>query len=102
VEMISKLEYYKFTLQREKEITKSLIDVDDNVKPEDEDALEISWSRQTDLEMLALLEMTQDFRVPRMIKLQAVMFILEYIADPDQDLRDAIADFVGMYFEVEK
>jgi len=100
--MISKLEYYKFTLQREKEITKSLVDVDDNVKLEDEDALEISWSRQTDLEMLALLEMTQDFRVPRMIKLQAVMFILEYIADSEQDLRDAIADFVGVYFEVVK
>jgi len=100
--MISRLEYYKFALQCEKVVAKSLIGADDNVKSEDESALELSWCKQTDLEMLALLEMTQDFRVPRMIKLQAVMFILEYIADPNQDLRDAIADFVGMYFEVGK
>jgi len=103
--MISKMEYFKFALQREKEVTKSILDAEDNgvsIKPEDEDTLDISWTKQTDLEMLALLEMTQDLHVPRMIKLQAVMFILEYIADPNQDLRDAIDDFVVMYFEVVK
>ena len=90
--MISKMEYYKHSLQVIKDKVNVLIEPNRDIKAENEDAVEILWSQQTDLEMLSLLEIALD-------DLEAQHLVIQYIWVNNQDVSDYISNFVERYFE---
>lgn len=90
--MISKLEYYKFSLDVNRDAQRKLIQPDENVRAANEDALAILYSQQDDLYLLACTEMAVQGDD------KAIRLLMRYILDAGSDAIDNLMYYVDKHF----
>jgi len=90
--MISRLEYYKFSLDHNRDEQRKLIQPDENVKVENEDALAILYNQQDDLYLLACTEMAVQGDD------KAIRLLMRYILDAGSDSMDNLMYYVDKRF----